>query len=573
MRQSGFGCKAVVLIISICILYGCRPARDIQSNRIVSEDKIKPSSIGSKSLNLNSDESRFGIGRYMGYANLENFQQSYPLIIDLIAYRKNSRVMKMRAIVKILNESFVSSEYSAVYFPYVDYFLKEKKFDFKSVEDAFSLERVELHGDMLNGKIKFSQTNIVGNFFASWKESLNTSTADQDMLSANAVAHNIAGRYEATCEGIKHELRLETRRKLHMEKELIKPFNMAISGHLLKPTSKNCLLNECQDQEDLEGGYNFLERSILLTSKQQERKCTVNEKGLECGDCGYALVKKERKIAEHKPYHIYPRNYHVRYSKNESIEGNNSPKSMEGEYFGFVHHEHLNQYQLLRLEIKSRHQEKKNGESWFYLYGSATLFFGDGKNKEFISYRFLPRRYVPARKIFIFDGNGETLFAVNQWMQGGLKGFWYSKNFGRVGTVEMVKSRMPSIAKKAQLMNSLTQQFSEKKAKLRLEVKSGISLNSKDVYPLEIRGWLADGGLDAKRVSIANGLFDFYTGALNIQLEDNRLISGVSSDNGVELYIPATRITSDGNDDSRSGEWVRRSYLGNLIKFSWPGRG
>jgi hypothetical protein len=192
----------------------------------------------------------------------------------------------------------------------------------------------------------------------------------------------------------------------------------------------------------------------------------------------------------------------------------------------------------LRLRIDETTKSVASGESWNFLGGVATLFFGDPQDKEFIVYNYQPRRFVESRPVFVFDGESETFIAISNWTDKGASGVWYSKTFGRVGTIELAKGTMPRISERASILPMLAGNYSGDRGTMQIRTKPQKSRIAHAFYPVAISGTFIDKDAHDAKSAIVGGSYDFYTGALRINLDDARRGFGRRVDGRAEIFWP-----------------------------------
>jgi hypothetical protein len=532
------------LLILIFQFLGCR----ISESKVTSGESVNEFSEDEEDANIAgmqlTDPGSFRPGRYMGYFKLPERNLSFPMIIDLVAYREIKGIRKLRSVVRILHQSFISHEYSSQYFPFVDYLSKKGELNFKSQKGPFVLSGLRVHDQIIQGSLKVKDPSVSGIFSVAWQPEGTSLTNYQDMLNEFPTMQNLTGSYRGVCGGVKTTMQLEVHKK---SKDLVSTtaFDWNIVGRIGEQNSKSCGASaaDCLKTNYETGTYNFALGTIDLGSGADKMLCKLGESGLNCGDCNFKEIKTpQESLHLESQYKVLPRQHHITAEGQDAVPVgvSSSPTDVAGLYFGYLHHEALGSYQLVRLNIQASSKEVKGGEKWDYLHGSATLFFGNSTQREFIAYQFLPRRYLKTRRVFMFDGNGESFLSITRWTKNGAEGVWFSKNFGRVGTIELVRGGVPKISSKVPILASVAGNYSGKFGRIQLTTKSSLSTNDSAYYPIKIFGSVVDYREKDRRTIVVGGDYDFYGGTLSLELDDQRKALGHFSAGSAEIFWPAT---------------------------------
>ena len=203
-----------------------------------------------------------------------------------------------------------------------------------------------------------------------------------------------------------------------------------------------------------------------------------------------------------------------------------------GSYSGYLYHEALDRYQFVRLSIAQYSDRKRPGRNWMFLGGHANLFFGSPEKQEFISYVFVPRRFVPERKVFVLDGKGEAFLSVCSWHQNGIRAWWYSKTHGRIGAVDLRKEKVRVPGKQVRFVSGLSGFYEALDQSFSVRAFPGFSLASGDLYPLRVTGSRIQ-AKTAKEDTIQSVFYDFYQDRLRMVFEDQTAVSMKSEDAGL----------------------------------------
>ena len=168
----------------------------------------------------------------------------------------------------------------------------------------------------------------------------------------------------------------------------------------------------------------------------------------------------------------------------------------------------------------------------------ASAYFGEGDSSELIAYRLGPIAWNGQLPL-VLDGSGEVFVVVEAWDDARMLGTWYSKTLGRIGSVELQPKVVPALTKGLRSMRKLSGSYQGGNWDLSIAATANLSEHSGDFYPLKINGWARDKADEARRRTIKDGAYDFYTGRLALRLDDGRMAIGRIDAEGLQVYWPA----------------------------------
>jgi len=288
------------------------------------------------------------------------------------------------------------------------------------------------------------------------------------------------------------------------------------------------------------GAYNFYTGDLNLLTRMGQKHCDTKSDGLQCGSCFYRRISPEtqgnRQLTRVTSTPAFP-SPAVSYPPPKD----QGPELKSGDYVGYLHHEFLDEYQAAGLSIMVYPEPGKTGS--LHLTGLGRLAFGDIHGPEFIPYRFEDRVYSTLSPgVLIFKNRAadiDVILQVTFRSETAMRGVWFSRLFGRVGTFELRRDgTMPTLPPKAVVMGSVSGQYESSFYDLEIQIRQGKTpLNSDnpffpnvfsgDVIPKQI------GGKD----EISGGSFDFYTGRIEIDFDSGRYFSGERVAGGERLYL------------------------------------
>lgn len=184
-----------------------------------------------------------------------------------------------------------------------------------------------------------------------------------------------------------------------------------------------------------------------------------------------------------------------------------------GVYYGVLHHEQLDAFQYLRLAFVEDQESKMTT-------AISTLFFAEPQHKEFIVYRQHAGHEVMRSATPLLLGgedDSEALLLLNRWDKRGIGGVWYSKVYGRIGKIFLIRAHFPRLETNATLVPSLQGRRQGSRFGFELQVRNSIAQHT--ASPAQISGTLND-ALQEKTYQITGGKYDFYRGLVELNYED-----------------------------------------------------
>lgn len=296
----------------------------------------------------------------------------------------------------------------------------------------------------------------------------------------------------------------------------------------------------CIKENFTAGDYDILSGKALLKGGYTSRECNILAAAVDCGGCKMTkdTISPHAALDVARDAKVYRRSEHLPAAVTETEK--TRPIAFAGQYYGYVHHENRDAYQLLALNVK----ETADGG----VATVATLYFGEGDSNEFIAYRFSDTTIgneTPQRAVgpFVLDGGGEAFLVITDWQAGRIYGTWFSKSFGRVGTVELQRDIVPTLPTKAKTIDGIAGLYKGDEWDFEIAATANLSETATEFYPIKVYGWARENLANSRRRTVQAVAFDFYTGAITLKLDDGRHILGRVSPNGMDLHwLPKPRI-------------------------------
>lgn len=501
-------------------------------------------------------------GRYLGFALMEGGKAKIPSTLDLFVMQdETGEYPSLRAILKLELGGFGSREYITQYYPVVSYSWdnNEIKLDGNkqfAIQDITISEGKVMGVSTGSGKEKKKSLTISGKFRTAkgamsgevelvWQNPESSSPQFKEMLYPDTpIIPSLTGEYVGQCRVnetiIERTLQLEaTKWKGTEEEDDPNPFlgyeilgRVAELDKAIKP-GPLLIVSELFPR----GIYNFYRGEVRLFPNPMKAggkvmTCQVSSNGLICGDCLY--IKKtsagENVVDRHASYRLFPRTNHLLIPDDEPLSDYPSGNDIKGKYWGYLHHEQSDRYQLLQFDVAdiTNTAHTHNLED-IYISLTTQLYFGDREDQEYLTYNFHQRDF-PNTIPFSFSGNNDVLLTVTSWQKKTIKGVWHSKYFGRVGTFELVKDFIPPIDSTVFRVEKLSGAYIDQNSywELNLNVTNKESQENTNLFPKAIMGniqgnnplTLINGSVVniSRPISIENVSYDFYANFLSMRL-------------------------------------------------------
>lgn len=479
-----------------------------------------------------SQSSQFG--RYVGTLKHDSIQKEQLAKIDFVTSRSDNNEIELKAVLTLQFGDFKSGEYVSFHFDKVLFNLLSGTLIFDQAEEDVTVTTTRFSNGEFVGKLRSSAFGEVGEL------KLKMNTAASPVL---PLIEPVNGEYAGVCEDNKvGKLQLHTMRSTEDTSRVGNPFGTyEIKGQFGYVDDFICSgvgagNRACQRLAIENASYNFYSGELVIIGDLQTWTCKVDESGMNCDNgCRFNRVSNERNSRTYMPPQALPA-FSSNNSEAPALEG--EVVGIAGNYKGFVHHEYQDRYQPIQLNLVT-YQALENGTSNLRLSATANLYFGNFGSNEFLSYRFEPRDYPnpltrPQFTLSRLEDDVDAFLKITSIQNGVVKGEWHSLLFGRVGTFEARKDeagavQLSSTAKKLEPMSAF---YDESVFEMNLKVFHGSTPPNTEnpFFPLNIGGWfrMKAGGA---REGIRGGSYDFYTGKIGFERNDDRWTIGQRPDN------------------------------------------
>lgn len=282
-----------------------------------------------------------------------------------------------------------------------------------------------------------------------------------------------------------------------------------IRGHLARV--RGDLGGKVVDSVFTETSYDFFKGRLELLGNLEPLSCRVGVNELTCDGEVFKRVEPERVESRGEPR---------RAGIPETGAGIPKPAPVSGQYWGYVHNELLDQYNLAGLNIVSLFSTETQQ---LELSALGSLHFGDREGVEAIAYKFEAKQFPLLLSQYVLKGKtSEAILKITSWDKGSIQGVWYSRCFGRVGTFQLTKDRLTALPPGSRLLAPLRGERETKLWKMKLAIAPRpVSIHSANPFsPLSFGGIVWDvPRIVIPKSKISGGSYDFYTGRLFLPVE------------------------------------------------------
>lgn len=421
-------------------------------------------------------------GRYVGYLKMDNQTAQIAASLDffLVQVEDAPEGPRLDAILKLSLGGYASTEYvTEVY--------ENLRYDFNN--GTLSLD--ETNGDLVVSAEVHNQggTHIVGKVLARSAASsgvlelrfLTDEPPDEPeeltalpmtVASASPFMLGLRGQYEGRCGTKRAVMQIQTGKGL-LERSA--PQEVGLHGYGIVGTigyddpqcrGDNSSSRWCNVHSYSSGYFNYLNGKLVLRDANSATECKRGDgDSLDCRvrvlgqsvDCAL----KRADVTQPPAFKNFPRRFRINVpaDKRQPLPLPLPPSHTElvntlnGTFYGYIHNETNDQYQRIYLNvIASVSTDNLHNENRVYVVSTGVSFFGRDNQESFFTHQFDRRRFY-VRPGFVLEGeNADAFLQVEEWWNGSINGVWYSHDFGRVGTVQLVKGNgFPTLPEQAKV--------------------------------------------------------------------------------------------------------------------------
>ena len=476
-------------------------------------------------------------GRYSGILQHKNIDSDQLAKLDFVTERGSDGKLKIAAVLTLHFGGFDSGEYLTYRYDNVQYNPVKGSLLFQQPDQSLTLVTSVFKDGKLEGELNSVQAGAVGILLLS---------SNEIPAPMRNLIEPLRGEYQGTCDDENQHLQLTPFRSNSELFATGNPFAAYdISGQLgrsMRNVCPNRAGRPCVVDKIASGSYDFFNGKLLLSGNRGNLDCQVARSSISCGGCQMSRVTGEMRA----PLKLAPlASRNVLSDLGTPLQ---SDSGLGGQYKGYLHHEYLDQYQNLQLDLVTFQDSSGDSQS-LQISASAKLMFGGPNSQEAISYKFTKRSYNILGTSFIFADESEghnVRLKVTSLKNGIVRGIWHSPIHGRVGEFVAYKSDKPELPEDVVVTRTLTSTYDSTDIKLVANVFQGDAASGIEnpFSPLKFGGYLWFKAGFAKRVGIVASSYDFYTGRIALVTDsDDRVATGSVSPStgGLKIFWPSNR--------------------------------
>jgi len=475
-------------------------------------------------------------GEYVGTLHHDSLGRDQLAKLDLISSRDTAGNPELIGILTLWFGDFSNHEYISFHFEDVDYDPGQGQLILDQADQSVTVLSTAFDGTTVDAELRNVWTTEISHLH----------------LVRDGVAHPTApliepveGRYQASCEGANQLMDLRVYRYTDDTTKI---------GHSF--SSYNVVGEFAELENGIDGtpiysisdivtgaSYNFFNGQLDLGRRvpKQPELCQVHVGGMKCGSCDFMRISSEMggpaalaPIGAPDPFGVPPAPLLAPTAGKVAVQA--------GEYQGYLHHEFLDEYQYASVSLLVYPVPGGNGAVRTSAMGR--LYFGGASSPEFIIYRFNEVDYGTKQPAVILLKNKEADYdaigQVTQITEHELKGVWYSRLYGRVGTFDLRNDGLPQLPSGVKMMRALRSVWESTDWDLQIETQQGKTPINTDnpFFPNVLDGSMTLRGNSAAD-HISDGSYDFYTGRIGLVTEGGRTWIGDLRTDGLLYLMPS----------------------------------
>ena len=490
----------LLILVAACLAVSCRP-------RVGSERLLKTEAgYNSRLPKVGKPFVRHPMpGRYVGFSKgfVATDDRFLPTTADLVLYNVAGIQLRYVAVVRMSLGHHVSPEYVTFYSDKIAFDSRSGQVKSPMLQKGpYQLEFLTLDEDAITFTVWENRNRVAAGRLKLFQG------AESPVLEAKKAAPRLTGQYESQCKGETQVLQLELgRTPPSLAKGRLFP-GYILSGRLGSRGNAGCTAQDgmCVESVYSDGRFHLFTGVMELPWREGVLSCRQQQEGLKCGDCLFRSVAKNstkrRVFYRRKQTEVGQKMFSETHSFDWLAKG--------GVFQGRLHHEAKDAYQQFRLSVSKGGQQIQ-----------AALVFGASESLQF---DLKESSSNPALGLKVFDGVGNGFLKLYRVTANSIVGVWYSKTFGRVGTVELTRGQTKD--SDSTLMTDLKGVYDGPDLRYGLVTRSGNSATYDDAFPAVLSGWAQSKKNMSQKQRTRWAYYDPYTFQLSLQTVSGQTILG-----------------------------------------------
>ncbi len=504
------------------------------------------------------------LGRYVGWLEIDGVTRKFGVIFDTYAVQPNdlTEFPRQNAVLKVGLGGLVSHEYQGQVYENIRYDFGNGVLSLDSPDNDVVLTGTVINSPStaIDGDVFVRSAGVSGKIHLDFQESDEPGEpggGSGGTLPPDQYVPELTGQYRGQCDGGGRALvQIETGRGLGAgsDGERHGLYSYSIQGRLGTQDDLVCGSGRwCAKRNYENGSYDFFLKRLLLETSNGSDECDVTDTGLDCR-VHLTIDAVDHCVLRRDPLPVAPAAFATRSfslkttaAQRAKLPDPNPPGNLElitalrGNFIGNLHHEATDRYQVLRLNVSaSSSTNNPHNENLVYVTTSAMLHFGPGTqlSRDFWPQSFEPRSFYLAPGFTLESANSDAFLQIQEWDAGYVRGVWFSHQFGRVGTFELVKgSALPEVSAVARFVPPAAGEFIGPRGASNWDENAWwfsllmpIQQPRVDDATASLKGeYQLTSGIIPRR-AIEKGSYDFYTGALAWITSQGNIITGTVKD-------------------------------------------
>jgi hypothetical protein len=518
-------------------------------------------------------------GKYFGGIQMEGSSTQISTVLDVFAVTapETPNFPQVDAILRVSPGGFSSAEYVSFRFQNFSYnfqkgivYLDDPSMDVTATLEATKNDTVIV----LEGPIVFRPSLKKGRMRVQMDED-EPSPSGQVGFRVPFLP-SLGGQYLGKCEKRAAALQIETGRETAISRAASTGLeHYVVTGRIGYKGDSMCSETGtprpafCAQRFFTNADYRFFDEALLLQGPRAALNCTTSGTSLACrqqirGKNETCLFEKTNDKTT--PPAVYPRRFFMKVNSDQKkpLPRPEPPLSaalvsaLNGTFYGFLHHENRDQYQLVRMNISASSTtiHPHINERVFITASLSTHFGSSWNSRSLFGQTFSRKEFYVVPYYRLESDESDTFLVVDEWKTGFIRATWYSKEYGRVGTVEFIKGTVPSVPENIAVTPSIDGDFQGPIDRgpetndlwwLRTLIPGQIPKEKRNTAVVQGEYEFKSGIMVGR--AFESGAIDMYTGAVSFLVPDPgnyvRLISGVVPKPGIfQLVWPGACIFS-----------------------------
>jgi hypothetical protein len=519
------------------------------------------------SFSIQARAAQLNSGKYFGSLKMQGSKQQIAVSFDSYNTQVNDPTTfpKLNATVRINLGGYFSSEYVTYHFYNPQFNFEQSILQLDDAANELTATLTVTNTDsqtILEGPVVFRPTQAKGFLRVVMDIDGFDAAAETAKPSAELpFLSTLSGDYRGQCGSRRAALQIETGRGLGVDQPDNALANYMITGRLGyddksicgKPEANKSDPAYCQTYPFSSGTYFLFDGKLSLQGSLGVIDCVRDGDSLSCtlnGSETPETCRLTKKSFASTPALQAPRQFYLKIPT-EQMKPLFDPApplnaeliaGLNGDFYGFLHYENQDKFQMIAMNVvATTSTENPHIQNQVMIAPTVSMLFGASWTLPAPYSIRLAQRVFYLNPGFALQGpNSDDFLVIQDWKQGYVRGVWYSRSYGRVGTFELQKGTKPEIDKNMKLVGGIEGQFLGPKDSpvfMRnqwwFQVRAPGQVAKANQSGVNLLGQYRLAGNVTQIFTSAN--YDIYTGTMNLlahKSEGDRILKGYSLGDG-----------------------------------------